>query len=121
MNVLFEYIYIVFSYLLSLSLSLSLSPSLSLSLSLSLLLVPPTLIGNLVERCMKKMSISEVVTVFGGVTGPLVTIHPTLREFIKERLLNGEEPTNDNIPQAIESFVSELPAVLNQLQVIERD
>ncbi|XP_019853287.1 PREDICTED: uncharacterized protein LOC105313082 isoform X2 [Amphimedon queenslandica] len=79
-------------------------------------IMPPTLIGNLVERCMKKMSISEVVTVFGGVTGPLVTIHPTLREFIKERLLNGEEPTNDNIPQAIESFVSELPAVLNQLQ-----
>ena len=80
--------------------------------------MPPTLIGNLVERCMKKMSISEVVTVFGGVTGPLVTIHPTLRDFIKERLLNGEEPTNDNIPQAIESFVSELPAVLNELQVL---
>lgn len=80
-------------------------------------LVPPTLIGNLVERCMRKMSISEVVTVFGGTTAPLVAIHSTLRDFIRERLLDGEEPTNDNIPQAIDKFVEGLPAVLNGLDV----
>ena len=66
---------------------------------------------------MRKMSISEVVTVFGGVTGPLKTIHPTLRDFVKERLLNGEEPTADKIPLAISNFVQGLPEVLKGFDV----
>ena len=79
--------------------------------------MPPTLIGHLVEKCMRKLSISEVVTVFGGTTTPLTSIHPTLREFVQEKLLNGAEPTNDNIPEAIAKFVEDLPGVLNQMDV----
>jgi hypothetical protein len=65
---------------------------------------------------MKKMSITEVVTVFGGVTGPLKAIHGTLRDFVKERLLDGEEPTADKIPLAITNFVKGLPQFLKELQ-----
>ena len=80
--------------------------------------VPPTMVGKLIEKCFRKLTIVEVVTIFGGSADPLASIHGTLREFVKDTLLGGEEPTADNIPQAIEKFIEGLPGMLEELQVI---
>ena len=79
--------------------------------------VPPTLLGNLTEKCMRRLTIQEVVMIFGGNHEPLKSIHGTLREFIQDVILEGTEPTAELIPKAIDSFLEGLPAVLRGIDV----
>ena len=79
--------------------------------------MPPTIVGDLIEMCFRKLTIVEVVTVFGGDPEPLNSLHGTFREFIRKKLLDDEEPTSSNIPQAIEKFIEGVPAMLNELKV----
>lgn len=79
--------------------------------------MPPTIVGALIEMCFKKMTIVEVVTVFGGDPEPLNSLHATFREFIRTKLLDNEEPTAENTPQAIEKFIKGIPAMLAGLTV----
>ena len=59
--------------------------------------------------------------IFGGNPEPLKSIHGTLREFIRDVVLEGTEPTAELIPQAIDSFLAGLPAVLRGIDVSRRD
>ena len=68
---------------------------------------------------MKKLTMMEVVTIFGGTSGPLKSIHPVLRDYIKEKFLDNDEPTIDNIPQAIAKSLEGLPEVLRGIKVNE--
>ena len=79
--------------------------------------MPPTIVGALIEMCFKKLTIVEVVTVFGGDPEPLNSLHATFREFISKKLLDGEEATVANIPQGIESFIAGIPAMLSEITV----
>ena len=79
--------------------------------------MPPTVVGDLVDRCMRTMSISEVVMVFGGNPEPLRSIHKPLREFIQEKLTDGVEPKVELIPRAITRFLEGLPEKLGSLDV----
>ena len=66
---------------------------------------------------MRRLTIQEVVMIFGGNHEPLKSIHGTLREFIRDVILEGTEPTAELIPKAIESFLEGLPAVLRGIDV----
>lgn len=67
---------------------------------------------------MRKLTIQEVVTIFGGSHEPLKSIHSTLREFIRDVILEGTaEPTAELIPEAIDNFLEGLPAVLREIDV----
>lgn len=88
-----------------------------ISIHLSFNSVPPTVVGDLVDRCMRTMSISEVVMVFGGNPEPLRSIHKPLRLFIQEKLTDGVEPKVELIPRAITRFLEGLPEKLRALDV----
>ena len=79
--------------------------------------MPTNLIGDLTEQCMKKLTMMEVVTIFGGTSAPLKSIHPLLRSYIQEKFLDNEELTLDNIPQAISKSLEGLPEVLRGIKV----
>ena len=79
--------------------------------------MPANLIGDLTEQCMKQLTMMEVVTIFSGTAEPLKSIHPLLRVYMREKLLDNEEPTVDNIPQAIAKTVDGLPEVLRGISV----
>ena len=55
--------------------------------------------------------------VFGGNPEPLRSIHKPLRQFIEEKLTDGEEPKVELIPRAITRFLEGLPEKLKCLDV----
>ena len=58
-----------------------------------------------------------MVTVFGGDPEPLNNLHQTLKDFISTKLLEGAEPTHDNMATAIETFIQGVPAMLAEMTV----
>lgn len=61
------------------------------------------------------LSFTEMVTVLSGVLTPLTRLREPLQEFVTSTVLNGEEPTDDNLSRAVDHMMDDLFFCLEEI------
>lgn len=65
------------------------------------------IIWDLFTRVVNSLTVHDLIEIFVGRPEPLEHIRVSLQDFIRQRILNGQEETNDNISTAIDRILSE--------------
>lgn len=74
-------------------------------------------VENILKVISRELSVVEVMRVFKGEIGPAERLQPSLFNYIRERLLNGEEPTLARRQQAVEALLANCKSSLVAIEV----
>ncbi|XP_067134082.1 large proline-rich protein BAG6 isoform X2 [Centruroides vittatus] len=70
------------------------------------------IIWDLFARVVNSLTEHDLIEIFVGRPEPLEHVRVGLQDFIRQRLLNGQEETNENINSAIDNVISQLQELI---------